>query len=58
MGSTTNFKQVIRSKRRERPRHYLELKENVHKQKVMAFEQGGDGVLRYQGSLCVPMVDD
>ncbi|KAH0675965.1 hypothetical protein KY285_023766 [Solanum tuberosum] len=24
--------------------------ENVYKQKVMAFEQGGDGVLRYQGA--------
>ncbi|WMV29266.1 hypothetical protein MTR67_022651 [Solanum verrucosum] len=36
----------------------LELKANVHKQKVMAFEQGGDGVLKYQGRLCVPMVDD
>ncbi|KAH0636311.1 hypothetical protein KY290_036738 [Solanum tuberosum] len=36
---------------------WLELKENVHKQKVMAFEQGGDGALRYQGRLCVPWVD-
>ncbi|KAH0678989.1 hypothetical protein KY284_020074 [Solanum tuberosum] len=27
----------------------LDLKENVHKLKVMAFEQWGDGVLRYQG---------
>ncbi|KAH0658205.1 hypothetical protein KY289_026953 [Solanum tuberosum] len=35
----------------------LELKANVHKQKVLAFEQGGDGVLRFQGRLCVPMVD-
>ncbi|WMV33412.1 hypothetical protein MTR67_026797 [Solanum verrucosum] len=26
----------------------LELKANVHKQKVIAFEQRGDGVLRYQ----------
>ncbi|KAH0642176.1 hypothetical protein KY285_034832 [Solanum tuberosum] len=26
----------------------LELKTNVHKQKVLAFEQGGDGVLMYQ----------
>ncbi|WMV13728.1 hypothetical protein MTR67_007113 [Solanum verrucosum] len=24
----------------------------------MAFEQGGDGVLRYQGRLCVPKVDE
>nr|AAV31171.1 Putative polyprotein, identical [Solanum tuberosum] len=30
---------------------------NVQKQRVLAFEQGGDGVLRYQGRLCVPMVD-
>ena len=36
---------------------FLELKANVHKQRVLAFEQGGDGVLRYQGRLCVPMVD-
>ena len=35
----------------------LELKANVHKQKVLAFEQEGDSVLRYQGRLCVPMVD-
>ncbi|KAH0669343.1 hypothetical protein KY285_023504 [Solanum tuberosum] len=38
--------------------HRLErLGANVHKQKVLAFEQGGDSVLRYQGRLCVPMVD-
>ncbi|KAH0757858.1 hypothetical protein KY290_021351 [Solanum tuberosum] len=36
----------------------LELKANVQKQRVLAFEQGGDGVLRYQGRLCVPMVDE
>ena len=36
----------------------FELKENVHKQKVIAFEQGGDGVLRYQGRLCVLRVDE
>ncbi|WMV51099.1 hypothetical protein MTR67_044484 [Solanum verrucosum] len=35
----------------------LELKANVHKQKALAFEQGGDGVLRHQGRLCVPIVD-
>ncbi|KAH0679031.1 hypothetical protein KY284_020116 [Solanum tuberosum] len=35
----------------------LELKANVQKQKVLAFEQVGDGALRYQGRLCVPMVD-
>ena len=36
----------------------IELKAKVHKQKVMAFEQGGHGVLRYEGRLCVPMIDD
>nr|AAT39297.2 Gag-pol protein, putative [Solanum demissum] len=36
---------------------FLEFKANVQKQRVLAFEQGGDGVLRYQGRLCVPMVD-
>lgn len=36
----------------------LELKTNVHKHKVMGFEQGGDVLSRYQGMLCVPKVDD
>ncbi|KAH0709413.1 hypothetical protein KY284_010840 [Solanum tuberosum] len=36
----------------------LELKGNVHKQKVMALEQWRDVVLRYQGRLCVPKVDE
>src|SRR5688572_1241028 len=35
----------------------LQLKDNVHKQKVMAFAKRGDGVFRYQGRLCVPSVD-
>ena len=34
----------------------LKLKANVHMQKVMAFEQGVNGVLTYQGRLCVPRV--
>ncbi len=37
---------------------WLEIKENVHNKKVMAFKQGGDGVLRYQRRFCVPMIDD
>jgi len=37
---------------------FLELKENVNNQKVITFEQGGDGVLRHQGRLCVPKVDE
>ena len=35
----------------------LELKENVHKQRVLAFEQEGDDALRYQGRLCISIVD-
>ena len=36
----------------------LDLKANVQKQRVLAFEQGGDSVLRYQGRLCVSRVDE
>ena len=35
----------------------LDLKASVHNQRVLAFEQGGDGVLNYQDRLCVPKVD-
>ena len=36
----------------------LELKENVHKQRILYFENGGDGMMKYQGRLCVPGVMD
>ena len=36
---------------------FLELKEKIHKQRVLAFEERGHSVLKYQGRLCVPMVD-
>ena len=36
----------------------LDLNASFHKQRVLAFEQGGDGVLEYQGRLCVPKVDE
>ncbi|KAH0723877.1 hypothetical protein KY290_005311 [Solanum tuberosum] len=36
----------------------LQLKGAVHQQKVKVFSQGGDGVLRYQGRLCVPTVGE
>ena len=35
----------------------LELKANVQKQRVLASEHWGDGVLRYQGRFYVPMLD-
>ena len=36
----------------------LEHKNTVHNQRVEVFSQGGDGVLRYQGRLCVPDVGE
>ena len=35
----------------------LDLKASVHNQRVLAFEQVGDGVLKYQGRLCGHRVD-
>ena len=35
----------------------LSLKASVHQQRVLTFEQGGDGVLKYQDRLCIPEVD-
>ena len=37
---------------------FLELEVVVHNQRVEVFSQGGDGVLRYQGRLCVPDVGE
>ena len=34
----------------------LELKGSVNNKRVEVFSQGGDGVLLYQGRLCVPDV--
>ena len=36
---------------------FLYLKENVHKQRVLSFEQGEDSVAKVQGILCLPKVD-
>lgn len=33
------------------------MKEDVQKKKVLVFSKGGDGLLRYQGRLCVPNVE-
>ena len=43
--------------RQEQELIFLYLKANFHKQRVFTFKQGGDGVLKYQGRLCVPWVD-
>ena len=43
--------------RQEQELIFLYLKANFHKQRVMTFEQGEDGLLKYQGRWCVPRVD-
>ena len=35
----------------------MQIKKDMGQQKVMSFEIGGDGILRFQGRLCVPNVD-
>ena len=37
---------------------FLELKGAVHNQRLEVISQVGDGVLRYQGRLCVPDVGE
>ena len=36
----------------------LELKNSVHNQRVEIFSQGRDGILFYQGTLCIPDVGE
>ena len=55
-GSTLSLVVEVKEKQ-DRDPVLLQLKDDVHKQKVLAFAKGGDGVLRYQGRLCVPNVD-
>lgn len=35
----------------------IQSKDDVGRKTVMIFKFGGDGILRYQGRLCVPHVD-
>ena len=57
----SSFESFLVSKVKEK--QYLDsslvrLTESVKDKKVEVFSQGGDGVLRLQGRLCVPNVDD
>ena len=36
---------------------FLDLQANIHKKRVLDFEQGGDSVMKYQCRLCIPKVD-
>ncbi|WMV09069.1 hypothetical protein MTR67_002454 [Solanum verrucosum] len=55
-GSESSFVMNVKSKQDLDP-ILIELKESVLKRPVKAFSKGEDGVLRYQGSLCVSDVD-
>ena len=54
--SESSFVVDVKSKQHFDP-ILMELKESVLNKSVEAFSQGGDGVLRYQGRLCVLDVD-
>ncbi|KAH0714923.1 hypothetical protein KY284_007828 [Solanum tuberosum] len=56
-GSESSFVADVKTKQGLDP-DFVELKEVVLKKFVEAFSQGGDGVLRYQGRLCVLNVYD
>ncbi|WMV59329.1 hypothetical protein MTR67_052714, partial [Solanum verrucosum] len=51
-GSESSFVMDVKSRQDLDPM-LMELKESVLNKSVEAFSQGGDGVLRYQGRLCV-----
>ena len=48
----SSFVEEVKEKKDSDP-IFLELKGAVHNQRVDVFSQGGDGVLRYQGRLCM-----
>ncbi|KAH0650243.1 hypothetical protein KY284_030155 [Solanum tuberosum] len=55
----SEFSSVVEVKEyQDSDRILLQLKDAVHQQRVEVFSQGGDGVLRYQGRLCVPKVGE
>ena len=55
-GAKSSLVSEVKEKKDQDP-ILLELKATIRKQKVLASEQGGHGVLRYQGKLCVLMVN-
>ena len=56
-GAESSLVSQVKEKQDQDP-IFLYLKASVHNQSVLAFEQGGDGVLKYQGILCIPRVDE
>ena len=55
-GAESSFVSKVKGKQ-DQDLILLELKANVHKNKVLDFEQGGDGVFIHQGRWCIPMVN-
>ena len=56
-GSKSSLVVEVKEKKDSDP-IFLKLKGANHNQRVEVFSQGGDGVLRYQGRLCVPYVGE
>ena len=56
MGMNHHYCERVKQKKVQDP-IFLDLKANVHKQRVLDFEQREDGVLKHQGRLAVPRVD-
>ncbi|WMV45657.1 hypothetical protein MTR67_039042 [Solanum verrucosum] len=56
-GSKSSFVSDVKAKQGLDP-ILVELKEAMLKKSVAAFSQRGDSVLRYQGHLCIPDVND
>lgn len=56
-GDESSFVAEVKEKQDQDPM-LLQFKEDVHKQKMMTFAKEGDGVVRYQGRLFVPNVDE
>ena len=55
-GSESSLMMDVKAKQDMDPR-LVDLKKSVETKVIEAFSKGGDGVLRYQGRLCVPNVD-
>ena len=55
-GSETSLMKDVKAKQDVDP-SFVDLKKFVEAKVIESFSKGGDGVLRYQGRLCVPNVD-
>ena len=56
MGQKSSLLKDVKEKQDMDP-SLIELKKSVETKVIDSFSKGGDGVLRYQGRLCVPNMD-